>query len=250
VSRTPQTPELPRWLLLVGSIAIGFHFFAMLMVVLAVRSGPWPAPAPFGSSQQEPPQFATSINYDEWINQYYLQALQMDHNYHFSSNRTDLPTIYFEARLKDANGEVVETIRFPQEKENFWVRQRQQLLAQNLGEDEPVQPPRGEVIAAPGKNVPEVVIWDAPPGQRILQLRSVPEHLIPRDRPVWSPSRWSRALIRSYSQYLCRQFGASAVELIRHSREPLYPALLELPQPPPQPFEELICSYGEYRVEK
>jgi hypothetical protein len=246
MTRTPQNPELPRWLLLVGSGAIAFHFFALLILVMAARSGPWPSP--FGPSHQEPPRFAWSIN--EWTSRNYLQPLQMDYNYHFSSNRTDLSTVYFEARLKDDKGEVVQTIRFPQESENFWVRQRQRLLAQSLGEDEPVQPPRGEVIPAPGKKTPEVEIWDFPPGQRTLQLRKVPEHLIPRDRPVFGPSKWSETFARSYGRYLCRQYGASAVELIRHSREPLYPALMEMPEPLPETFEEMICSYGEYRVEK
>src|SRR5712692_2958862 len=72
MSRTPQNPDLPRWLLLVGSGAIAFHFFALLMMVLAARSGPWPSP--FGPSQQEPPRFAWSIND---TSRYYLQPLQM-----------------------------------------------------------------------------------------------------------------------------------------------------------------------------
>ncbi len=246
MSRTPQNPDLPRWLLLVGSGAIAFHFFALLMVVIAVRSGPWPSP--FGLSQQEPPRFAWSVN--EWTSRYYLQPLQMDYNYHFTSNRTDISAVYFEARVKDDKGEVVQTLRFPQETENFWVRQRQRLLAQSMGDDEPVQRPRGEVIPAPGQEVPKETIWDAPEGQRILRLRAVSVNLIP-DRPVViRPTDWSQVLARSYSRYLCRQYGASAVELIRHSREPLYPALMEMPEPPPQTFEEMIGSYGDHRLEK
>jgi hypothetical protein len=246
-----QNLELPRWLLLVGSGAICFHFFALLMVAIAVRSGPWWVPE-FGPTDMEPPQFAQPFS--NWAGRYYLQPLQMAHNYHFSSNRTDISAVYFEAKLKDAKGKVVQTLRFPEANQSFWIRERQRSLAQNLGEDERVEPPRGDVIPAPGKKVREIEVWKAPEGQTVLQLQKEKEYLIPRGPgapQVFSPSEWSKALARSYALYLCRIHGASAVELIRHSREPLYPGLMFMREPPPpQTYEELICSYGEYRLEK
>jgi hypothetical protein len=245
-----QNLELPRWLLLLGSGGIAFHFFALLMVVIAAPSGPWPSP--LGQTNSPGPDFAEPIS--EWTSRYYLQPLQMAHNYHFSSNRTDIPTVYFEAKLKDAKGKVVQTLRFPEKDQSIWIRQRQRSLAQNLLEDDRVEPPRGDEIPAPGKKAPEVEIWDRREGQTILQLQSVPKHLLPRGPgapPVFRPSKWSKTLARSYALYLCRNHEASAVELIRHSREPLYPSLMFMDEPPPpQTYEELICSYGEYRLEK
>ncbi len=253
MSRTPHSPDLPRWLLLLGSGVIVFHFFALLMVVIAVRSGPWWVQE-FGPTDMEPPQFAQPFS--NWAGRYYLQPLQMAHNYHFSSNRTDISTVYFEAKLKDAKGKVVQTVRFPEANQNFWIQERQRSLALNLGEDDRVEPPRGDEIPAPGKKAPEVEIWDRRGGQTILQLQSVPKHLLPRGPgapPVYRPSRWSKTLARSYALYLCRKHEASAVELIRHSREPLFPGLMFWPRDeplPPQTYEELICSYGDYRLEK
>jgi hypothetical protein len=260
MSATRQSPELPGWLLVLGSGAIAFHFFALLMVVLAARSGPWWTE--LGPTDMEPPQFAAPIS--EWISRYYLQPLQMTHNYHFASNRADIPTVYFEAKLKDDKGNVVETLRFPEEKQNFWVRYRQHFLAQNLLDDYPVEPPRGEDIPAPGQKAQEVEIWDSLSEPRsgfsgenregqTLQLRSVKEYLLPRGPgapPIYRPSNWSKALAQSYSRYLCRQYQVSAVELIRHRRMPLYPALMFMEEPPPQTYEEQICSYGDYRLEK
>jgi hypothetical protein len=241
MSAAPENPRLPNWLLWLGSAAIVFHLFALLIVVLAVPSGPWPSPV--GPSPEEPPAFAQQIG--SFTTRYYLQPLQMSSNYHFESNRTDYDTVYFEARLRDAQGGVMQTIKLPEDRANFWVWNRQILLAQKIGVDEPVQPPRGESIPAPDKEPPKITIWDSPSGEPPMQLRPIPLYLIARDRPVFAPSRISLQLARSYARYLCRNYGATSAELIRHSRRPVYPTLMFEREPPPDAFEEFVCSFGE-----
>ncbi|HWY86380.1 MAG TPA: hypothetical protein VNX28_06635, partial [Gemmataceae bacterium] len=119
-----------------------------------------------------------------------------------------------------------------------------------LGNDQPVQVGRSEVIPAPGEKMPTVTIWDNS-DPKFWKLRDVPEHLVPKDRPVTQPSEWSLLLARSYQRYILREYeDAASVELVRHSRNQISPGLLLMPTPPPNAFEELVCSFGDYRREK
>jgi hypothetical protein len=242
-----------------ASLAVGVHFCALVTLVLSAQSGPWVTR--FGDSPAEGPLFATRIaNHIVRDDQgrvvarlgllpWYLEPLRMTHNYHFTSNRLMLSEVYFEARLKDDKGTVT-TLKFPDETSNAWMRHRQTLLALGLGDDMPVQPPRGEVIPAPNQKMRTYTIWEPVKGADALKLREVPEHLVPKDRPVFRPSEWSLLLAHSYARYLCREHGAASVELIRHSRDPVIPAVMFLPEPPPDTFNELVCSFGEYRREE
>src|SRR5205823_3602777 len=137
-------PGIPRWLVFLGSLAIAVHFLAVVCGALAAPSGPWPTME--GSGMATPPQFAFSI---DKITRPYLQLVKMTHNYHFATNRPGLPGASFEVRLKDESGQELAMVRFPDAGANFWVHHRQSLLAQGLADDQPVQPPTGEVIAAP-----------------------------------------------------------------------------------------------------
>jgi hypothetical protein len=181
---------------------------------------------------------------------YYLRPLHLTHNYHFQSSETEFPAVFFEVRLRDGKGNLVKTLRFPDKDANFWVRHRQSLLAQGLGDDRPVAPPRGESIPAPGKKMREVTIWQSEPGDKELKLQAVPENLLPRDRPAFQPSPWSLLLARSYARHLCREYGAASAEVIRHSRDAVVPAVLFQREFPPGTFEELICNFGEYHLEE
>jgi hypothetical protein len=230
---------MPRWLIFLGSLAIAFHFLAVVCGALAAPSGPWPTME--GSNLATPPQFAFSLDY---LTRPYLKLVKMTHNYHFATNRPGMPGSYFEARLKDESGRELATIQIPDANANFWVRHRQALLAQGLADDQPVQPPPGEVIAAPNQALPNVPIWDAVENRR-LKIRTVPEHLIPRDRPVFRPSDWSLVLARSYGRYLCRAHGAASVEIIRHTQESIPPVVLSLDNVQAGAFDELISNFGE-----
>jgi hypothetical protein len=256
--RAAAPRPLPPALIWVGSLAILFHFVAVVMLVLAAQSGPWATR--FGESPAEGPLFAKKIS--DVLGPAYLHPLRIAHNYHFLSNRLTTSEVYFEARLKDSNGKVT-TLKFPDAKDNGWMRHRQSLLALGLGDDIPVQAPRGEVIPAPGQKMKTLTIWEpvsseeaqklretleplAPESPRVFsKLREVPENLVPKDREVFRPSEWSLLLARSYARFLCREHGAVSCELIRHSKEPVLPAVMFLPEPPPRTFDELVCSFGE-----
>jgi hypothetical protein len=231
---------IPRWLAGAASVVIAAHLLAIGGLALAAQSGPWSMP--LGSSMERAPQFALDIN--EMSS--YLVVLRMTHNYHFLSNHPEQTGVYFEAQLKDENGKLLGSITFPDEKANLWLRHRQLLLARGLTDDVPVQPPQGEEIAAPRQKAPSTEIWE--PGEgKIATLRAVPEHLIPRNRPVFRPSEWSRLLARAYSRYLCRTHGAASVEIVRHTKDPLYPGVLLTKEAAVNP-EEFVASFGDVKL--
>src|SRR5262245_53919285 len=129
--RTNPAAPLPRWVVLAGSGIIAFHFFAIVAYVLTAPSGPWPV-IPFGSLQAGAPFFLRDPN--RFPNEFsareiYLRLLHLDHDFHFQSNHVDNSAVYFEARLRDKTGQEIGTLKFPQDKANFWVRHRQALLA-------------------------------------------------------------------------------------------------------------------------
>jgi hypothetical protein len=244
MSDTPSHPagNLPRWIVPVASVVIIVHLLAVGTAVLSAQSGPWFVPQ-FGPSPALPPKFAEVIHGVTGPN--YLQHVKLAHTYHFASNRPGMPEVKLVARLKFADGRT-QTVQIPDKDANPWVRHRQALLLQGLADDWPIPPLQTENIPAPGEKVNEVKYWDSSPTDRTLRLVTKPEHLIPRNREVSRPSDWSLLLAQSYGRYLCRAHGAESVELIRHSRMPLPPAVLYMDRPPTQEFNpELIASFGE-----
>lgn len=242
--RSKIAVPVPPFLVVAGSVAILFHLGAVILHALAAPSGPWPNPE--GMGMAEPPVFTQSL--DKSLLQGYLKPLKLTHNYHFSGNRPITPGVYVEAKLKDAKGEVVDTLRFPDPKANAWVRYLQGVFAQGLVPDQPIAPPQGEAVPAPHQQVRTVPIWDLA-GDQGLQLRRVPEHLVPRNRQVYGPTEWSLVLVRSYARYLGREHGAASVELVRHSRESIHPTAFLTGGPPPMAFTDLIASYGDISSE-
>jgi hypothetical protein len=222
------------------SLLIAAHLFAVVAQVLAIPSGPWATP--FGVSPATEPQFARSLA--NLTSPSLLSPLKMTDGYHFAGNRPAAPGVYFEVRLKDELGMTVKTVRIPDPDANYWVRHRQGLLAQALADDQPVEPRGTESIPAPNQRAQTVSIWDMSEN-RTLRLRSMPEHLLPRDHPVFRPSEWSLVLARSYVRHLCREHGAESGELIRHTREAVPPAVMHLDEAPPGAFDDLVSSFGE-----
>jgi hypothetical protein len=247
---SPPTGAPPRWLVVVGSTAILYHLAAITLPVLDMRSGPWP------SGYAEAPAFAHSARALYTLHGMYLRIV---HSFDFPTNRpSDLPGVELEVRLKDADGNVSRTLHFPDPKANLWVRQRQELLARNLAPDQPLEPPGAELLAAPGQKVPTVSFWtlpnelssdaDKPPsnGEKIqLHLQTVDYNHIPRNRQLMKPTDWALVLQRSYARYLCRKYGAVSAEVLRHTREPVAPAVLFGNELPPSALEDLIASFGE-----
>jgi hypothetical protein len=228
-------------LVVVGSVVIAYHLLSVALVAVAAPSGPWPTMD--GANMATPPQFAFSLQRSLTVD--YSKALKLTHNYHFTSNRPTLAGAWFEVRLKDEAGKEVASARFPDPEASAWVRQQQTLLAHALTADEPVPPPQGETIAAPHRRVPDVLIWEIEDNRK-LKLKSVPMHLVPRDRPVFRPSEWCMVLARSYGRYLCRVHGAARAEIVRHTEEPIPPAVL-FEEIPAGAFGELISNFGELK---
>ena len=238
--------ELPTWQLAIGSVAIGGHLLAVLVMILAVPSGPWPAAD--GSSMSTPPQFAYSLN--NLVPSWYLRGLGIGHDYHYVSNNPASVGVSIELRLEAADGSPLGTLPLPDQRCNWWVGHRQALLARALADDLPVFPPEGEMIAAPGQALPSLPIWELSP-EGGLELRTVPEHLIPSERPVFRPSDKSLLLARSMARYACRTHGAARVEVIRRTQEPISPAVMFLPSPRSDKAAgiaagELISNFGKF----
>lgn len=241
-AQSPLATRLPRWLVWVASLAILFHLGAVTFRVLAVPSGPWPSME--GLTMYSPPQFAFTITSSTLPG--YLQPLKLAHHYHFDTNRPGQPGVYFTVKLRDEAGSEIATVEVPNKNAPCWVRHREEMLARWLGNDIPVPPPQGEVIAPPQGQVPTVQIWD-PGDNRALKLRTVPEHLVPRDRPVMRPSEFALVLARSYSRHLCRHHGAASAELSRHHKDAYPPNVLSLDNIPAGAFDEQVSIFGEYR---
>lgn len=247
--RSKTADAAPPLLIAVGSLAILFHFGAVILHAMAAPSGPWPSLE--GMNMADPPSFTQAL--DDPLVRSYLKPLKLTHNYHFASSRPTVPGVYLEAKLKDANGELLTTLRFPEANANAWVRYLQGLFAQGFVPDQPITPLPGEAIPAPGQQVRLVPIWDVANGgsdsksaaAESLRLNRVPEHLIPRNRPVWGPTEWSLVLVHSYTRYLCRKHGAAKAEIIRHSRDSIPPTVLLMDSPDPRAFADLLADYGD-----
>jgi hypothetical protein len=176
----------------------------------------------------------------------YLRALKMSDDYHFPTNRPDLPSVWFEVRLKDEAGNEIQTVRIPEESANAWVRHRQALLANCLGEDRPLFLPQSEIIPAPGQQVPVVEYWEPVPNtMRSLTLARKSVNLFERDRPHLRPSEASQLCARAYVRYLCRTYDAAKAELIRHHKDPIPPAVLSMDNIPAGAFDEGTSNFGE-----
>ena len=145
---TDTTRRIPMWLIILGSLAIIGHLGAVVVMVIAAPSGPWASP--FGMSMALAPQFAQSAY--GVVTPSYLRWIKMTHNYHFPTNRPGAPGVTLEVKLKDASGKVVETLKFPDDKANAFVRHRQVLLVRQLADDQPMPPQQAEVVAAPNRH--------------------------------------------------------------------------------------------------
>jgi hypothetical protein len=252
--RIAPARRLPGWVVAVVSLWIVAHFFAIGVHVLSARSGPWLVPN-IGPSTAEGPPFATELSKE--TTRYYLQPLRMTSDYHYASNHVDSPAVYFEAKLKDDNGNVTQTLQFPAAKENAWLRHRHAVLAEGLGGDVPIPMPRGEMIPAKGQEAERVLLWyGADPKEKKLDLIEKEQHLIKDlfkdpSMQLSKPRDYTLLLARSYARYLCRKHGAASVQIVRYSRDPIMPALLFLPAEaiPPGTFDSLVSQFEEYRRE-
>ena len=82
-----------------------------------------------------------------------------------------MPNAFFEVHLKDEQGQVLTTLKFPDDNANFWVRHRQNLLARALADDQQVEASGGERVAAPGHKAPSLFIWELGGPRRLRPRR-------------------------------------------------------------------------------
>lgn len=243
---SPDSTNTVLWQLAaaVGSVAIVSHLAAVALGALAAPSGPWGSPQGFGPAP--PPQFAYS---GKELANWYLWSLNMTHNYHFATNRPMAPGVYLEARLMDEEGNVRATVKLPDDQANPWVRHRQKLLAQWLGEDQSIDPPRTEVVPAPFQDAPTVRLWRMDRDQLTIQTVDVNELLRNRQNlppMLMGPSELSLLAARSYGRHLCRTHGAAKVEIIRHHQDPIPPSVLFEDSPEKALYDKQKSNFGEF----
>lgn len=232
-----------RWLLGGISAWILWHFVAILGAALGARSGPWPVNGELGWAT--PPQFAQEI---ASVSGSYLWALNLTSDYHFPSDRPQLAS-RFEVRLRDDAGNEFEVLQFPDPAANTFVQHRQSLLADGLAADMAVEAPPGEFVPAPNQPVRTVVYWNFEEGPTGV-LRTIEEHLIPRDQEVTGPTDWALLLARSYSRYLCRTRGAASAEIVRYTKDAIPPDVLFADSPPPAAvFDAAAASFGVFHAQ-
>jgi hypothetical protein len=232
---------VPRWLVIVGSVAIVLHLGGLIVNSLASWSGPWPGP--MGQVEGTPPAFAAAFQGEALGN--YLKLVRFTHNYHFPTDRTDAFEFQAEFKLKDRDGNEVATVWLPDPSANPWVRHRQGLLVRSL-EDQPIPPPQSEEIAGPGRQAPELTVWQG--DETSGKLVSMPKHLVPRDRPVAQPTDYSMLMVKALTRSLCRQHGAASAEVIRHARGPVVSPLVQLTESQrTAAHREMVSDYGEIR---
>jgi hypothetical protein len=259
-SPTEPTRPLPGWLMTVCSVVVVLHLSLIGVFALSASSGPWPVPPPFDQmtpvSFADGPMFATSVTGNFTI-PYYLKPLWMTHNYHFQTNRPAEAAVYFEAHLKDAAGTVT-ILKFPDDKAVWWVRHRQEVLAQALNQDRRKPPIGTQPVPQKDKQLPTYEVWlpvDRSPMEMKLKtvtdldLDPMPSHL--------QPTGWTKAVSESYARHLMREHNAVSVELVRYSRPTVMPStMLALPnlhlldqqfrQKIEDTFRETKANFGVY----
>lgn len=232
---TACTP--PTWLVTVGSVAIIGHLGAVVIAALTAQSGPWPFMEfpPY----RPPPEFASRLN--QVVTPKYLHPLKLAHHYRFKLNQPQQPGVTAEVRLKDAEGNELPAVTFPNPEANLWVRHRQAQFVAFLAPDEPV-PITGltESAPAPGQTGRSIDILEGGPNE-MLRLRRMEEHLvrdyriksrIPDDMPLYRPPAYALLRAKSLARYVCRTMpSVSEAEVIRRTREPIPPQIMFENQP-------------------
>jgi hypothetical protein len=138
----------------------------------------------------------------------------------------------FDVTLRDAEGNTIRTLKFPDDKAGYWVRHRQSLLAQGLGNDQ-IIPPGSDPVPAKDKELPKVEYWDRIDKENwqlkkddILKIRADRAKSADPNAPVERPSETAKALVEAYARFLCRTHNAASAEVIRHHQRAIRPETL------------------------
>jgi hypothetical protein len=243
-SKPPKALPLP-WKI-GGSVFAMFHLLAVGLWALSAQSGPWFLPRFNRAAESLGPQFATVVSSD-FTRPYYLEPLRMTHNYHFESNKVQKPGIYFEVQLKNAEGLVIKTLRFPDEKASFAIRHRQEVLAKGLASDLPPLERGTQAIAPPNAEAKKMEIWEGDK-EGVFRIKLVDKSEA-QEKQAWRPNPWSKMLAHSYMNYLCREHKAASAALVRFTQQQPIPSYLIWPTIPATEFNVTQNQFGEYRRE-
>lgn len=231
----------PLWVMLAASTLIVFHFFCALITALFASSGPWPAP--MGSMEALPPQFAITMGRS--VAEPYQHILKTNSPFRFISIKQEQIDIAFEAVMRDANGTVKSKHVWPDPDAPEAIRYRQRLLAQQLGNDIPL-PPQESIIIAPGGEKLRTVRWWHPEGDHRMILKQDSPNAVPRNQTFMQPGDWQFIVAKSYTRYLSRVHPETKVEIIRTWCEPVQPmVLIEEAVPSAELLKRFHSSYGE-----
>jgi hypothetical protein len=248
----PTAPRpIPFWFKVAGSVFAVGHLSLIGLYVLAANSGPWQTPpgSMIPAAPYDGPQFAAGIS-ARFTYSYYLSPLQMTHNYHFATNRPTDFAVYFEVQVT-TKLEEVKTVRIPNDKANFWVRHRQELLAQALVPDQPLPPPGPRRLAPLQKGergkddgLPKIEVWKSG-GDHVLRLSMVTHEDPVLELPdLDQATPRAKLVVRAFARHAMRQHNGVSGEVIRHSRATVVPMDMLRPRPPDF-FKELKSHFGE-----
>ena len=231
----------PMWAMVLGSLAIGIHLLLAFIMTLNVPSGPWPTPQ--GGSTAEAPPFALTIGRN--LAMPYQTAIRSNSTFRFSSIRQEQLDISFEAKLKDDKGTITGKIIFPDPGAPASIQYRQKLLAQQLGNDEPLPPQQGVILAPEGKQLPTLHWWQQD-GDRQYVLKQENANAVPRNQQFMQPSVSQLIVVKSFSRFLARHHAAAKVEINRIWYDPIMPMVLITDTPPTSDdLRRYSSSYGE-----
>lgn len=240
--RRAPTGMPPTWMMVLGSLAIAIHLLLAFIMTLNEPSGPWPVDG--AGIPADPPRFVREIgNY--WLTNLYHNSVRSNHSFHFSSNRQEGQEISFDGLIKDDKGTVIKKVSIPDPEAPSSIQVRQRLLAQQLGNDEPLPPQQGVIIAAPGKELEPIRWWHQEADRRYI-LKTENPNAVPRNQSFMHPTDAQLIIARSYSRFLSRQNAGAKVELTRSWYNPIMPMVL-VNDPPPNAADlrHFSSSYGE-----
>lgn len=157
-SASDERFRLQPWQQVAGSILILLHLAAVALGGFLMLSGPWPTPPMGEAIPYDPPRFAMAGS--QISGPVYNDGLRIAVHSRYATNRpAQQIEVQFKVILRDAKGDVLQTITFPDEKANPWVRHRQAILAQWLNNDGMMQPLEGEILPASGKQQQRRSVW-------------------------------------------------------------------------------------------
>jgi hypothetical protein len=234
---TGDKQPLPTWLKVAGSVFVLFHLSLVGLRAFDAQSGPWPSNE-FGDQPSAPPNFVTALSEPT---ERYLSSLRLTHNYHFATNNLDFPEVKFDVKLYDQSGRLLRTLHFPDETSNPWVRHRLAMLASALFNDIDVPPVR-EKTPPKVEEAPTLRVWEL--DKDVLRIQEVPRHTLTSGG--FRPAPQAELIAKAYVRFQCRVHGAASGEVIRRSKAAFLPEYILVDPLRPNPFKEVVASFGIY----